>query len=85
MKYDDLINDTLNQNKLIKINDKFYLTTYQVEVLKKYQIPYESCNSLNEIIFYIEDILNEDTNDVEDLENISTMLAENDYYQNYKK
>lgn len=85
MDYQKIINDTVNQNKLVSIQNKFYLTVYQIEVLKKYQIPYETCNSINEIIFYIEDILNEDTNDYEDLENISQSLSETDYYQNYKK
>ncbi len=85
MKYDHLLEDILNQNELTKINDKVYLTRYQMEVLKKYNIPYESCGSIGEIIFYIEEILNEDTNDFEDLESVSSALAESDYYQNYKK
>lgn len=85
MKYNDLINETLNKNKLVKINDKLYLTAYQIEVLEKYQIPYQTCNRVGEIIFYIEDILNEDANDLEDLESISSALSEMDYYANYKK
>lgn len=85
MKYDDLINEILSQNKKIEINGKFYLTSYQIEVLEKYKIPYASCNSIGEIIFYIEDILNEDNNNAEDLENVSSSLAESDYYLNYKK
>ena len=85
MNFDAMLNDTLNKNKLVKVNDKLYLTNYQIEVLEKYQIPYQNCNSINEIIFYMEEILNEDGNEYEDLENISANLAENDYYQNYNK
>lgn len=80
-----LFNNLLEENKLIKISDKIYLSAYQIKILKKYQIPYETCNSINEIIFYIEDILNEYGNDFEDLENISITLAEIDYYSNYNK
>ena len=85
MNYETIINNIAEKNKLIKVNEKITLTNYQIEVLEKYQIPYSTCNSINEIIFYIEDILNEDSNDCEDLENISTTLAEVDYYYNYKK
>lgn len=85
MNYNELIKHTIENNKLVKINDKITLTTYQIEVLEKYQIPYNTCNNINEIIFYIEDILNEENNDFEDLESISATLAEADYYNNYKK
>ena len=85
MKYDALINETIKKNQLVKINNELYLSNYQIEVLKKYQIPFEGCQSINEIIFYIEEILNEDNNDLEDLENVSISLTEQDYYQNYKK
>lgn len=85
MKYDHLLADIISQNELKKVNDKVYLTNYQMEVLKKYNIPYESCASIGEIVFYIEEILNEDTNDFDDLESVSSSLAESDYYQNYRK
>lgn len=85
MKYDKLIKETINKNKLIQINNNIVLTSYQIEILDKYKIPYYECNSVNEIIFYIEEILNQDSIDLEDLENVSTSLAENDYYQNYHK
>ena len=78
-----MIQETINQNKLIQLNEKIYLNYNQIEVLKKYRIPYENCTSINEIIFYIEELLEED--EYEDLENISKSLAEIDYYKNYKK
>jgi len=83
MNYEKIINSTISKNKLIKINEKIYLTKEQIEILKKYQIPYH-CNSLNELIFYIEEILQENP-DFEDLENLSLSLAEIDYYSNYRK
>ena len=77
------IQETINQNKLIQVNEKIYLSYNQIEVLKKYKIPFKNCTSINEIIFYIEELLEE--NEYEDLENISQSLAEFDYYKNYKK
>lgn len=85
MDYEIMINDLVKEHELIKVNERITLTQYQKEVLEKYQIPYNTCNSMNEIIFYIEDILNEDCIDCEDLESVSTTLAEVDYYSNYKK
>lgn len=41
------LNDLLNNidfesNKLVKINNKLYLTNYQIEILNKYNIDYKS-------------------------------------------
>lgn len=83
MKIDKIIQETLNKNKLVKVNEKIYLTTYQIEILKKYQIPYESCNTINEIVYYMEELLEEE--EYEDLENVSLSLSEMDYYHYYKK
>lgn len=84
MNYDNLINETIEKNKLIQIKENIYLTQYQIDILKKYQIPYESCNSINEIIFFVEELL--ETGDyLEDLETVSESLGEFDYYNNYKK
>ncbi len=85
MKYDDILNSFITDNKKVKIHDHLYLSNYQISVLKKYQIPYETCKSVNEIIYYIEDILNEETNHLEDLEQVSLSLGEIDYYENYRK
>lgn len=85
MDYEYIINDNIEKNRLIKINDKIYLNVNQIEVLKKYQIPYETCSSFNELIFYIEEVLNECDLEMEDLENVSLTLSELDYYQNYHK
>ena len=83
MKIDKIIQETLNKNKLVKVNEKIYLTTYQIEILKKYQIPYESCNTINEIVYYMQELLEDE--EYEDLENVSLSLSEMDYYHYYKK
>lgn len=84
MIYDEFVDNVLKQNKFIKVNDKITLKESQIEILKKYQIPYETCNSINEIIYLVEEILETDSN-IGDLENVSTSLSEFDYYNNYRK
>lgn len=82
------INDLLNEvdfksNKLVKINNKLYLTNYQIEILNKYNIDYENLGSLSSIIYVAEEILEED--DYEDLDEIIRELAERNYYENTNK
>ena len=82
------LNDLLNNidfesNRLVKINNKLYLTNYQIEVLNKYNIDYKSLGNLSSIIYVAEEILEED--DYEDLDEIIKELAERNYYENTNK
>ena len=82
------LNDLLNEvdfksNKLVKINNKLYLTNYQIEILNKYNIDYENLGSLSSIIYVAEEILEED--DYEELDEIIRELAERNYYENTNK
>lgn len=79
---DDIIKETHDSLTLNKINDDLYLTNKQIEVLDRYDIDYEN-KSINELIYEIEDILNE--NDYEDLEEVSLGLSEFNYYHNTNK
>ena len=54
------------------------------ETAKKYNINYEKCISTDELIFEIEEYLNED-GDASDLENLSSRLAEYKYYYETNK
>ena len=79
----ELLNDIhFNKNKLVKVNEKLYLTNYQIEVLNKYEIDFQNLN-LSSIIFLGEEILEED--DYEDLDEIIKELAERNYYENTNK
>ena len=60
-----------------------YLSDNQIEVLRKYDINYEKYTNLNSLIFEIEEILNEQ--ELEDLEEVSSKLAELNYYNNTNK
>lgn len=82
---DDLVSNLdFKSNSLVDLGKGFLLTNYEIGVLDKYSINYKNCNSLKEILFYIEDILNEDSS-LDDLENISKSIAERDYYINSNK
>lgn len=82
------LNDLLNNidfesNRLVKINNKLYLTNYQIEILNKYNIDYKSLGNLSSIIYVAEEILEED--DYEDLDEIIKELAERNYYEKTNK
>ena len=82
------LNDLLNNidfesNRLVKINNKLYLTNYQIEILNKYNIDYKSLGNLSSIIYVAEEILEED--DYENLDEIIKELAERNYYENTNK
>ena len=80
----ELLNDIdFNKNKLVKVNEKLYLTNYQIEILNKYNIDYKSLGNLSSIIYVAEEILEED--DYEDLDEIIRELAERNYYENTNK
>ena len=62
------------------------LTNMEIDVLKRYGVDYEKCSTLKEIIYLVEDILNEDdSSDMDELEYISSTISERDYYQNTNK
>ena len=79
----ELLNDIdFNKNKLVKVNEKLYLTNYQIEVLNKYEIDFQNLN-LSSIIFLGEEILEED--DYDDLDEVIRELTERNYYENTNK
>lgn len=85
-KVEDLVIETIHDNSLVKINDKLYLKQYQIEVLDYYHIEYQKCASISEILFLIEDILeNEEVEDRDLLEEVATSLQEFNYYHNTNK
>lgn len=88
MKEDFDINKLANEldftsNALKKVNDKLYLTNYQIDVLKRNEINPENYHSLKEIIYLAEEAY-EETLD-EELEIILDQLSERNYYENTNK
>ena len=69
---------------LVKRSNGLLLSNNDVSILDKYNIDYNSCKSLGELIFLIEDYL-EDSDELVDLEELSNKLSEFNYYQNTDK
>ena len=85
MEYDiDSIIDDLdfNSNSINDI-DGLLLTNKEIEILERYDIDYNNCSSLKDIIYMIEDILSEE--EIEELDLISQSISERDYYLNTNK
>lgn len=83
---DSFVKKTIKDNKLNKINN-IYLSNKQMSILKKYKINYENVLSINELVFKIEEYINENYSfqDLGDLENLSLELSEFNYYYNTNK
>ena len=68
---EDIITEVdIDKNIPKKRNNNLVLRDSQIEILKKYNINYETHTSLKSLIFEIEEILNYET-DLEDLEEMS--------------
>ena len=70
-------------NSLNNVNG-LLLTNKEIEILDRYNIDDKKCISLKEVIYLIENTLDEEE-DTEDLELISQSISERDYYQNTNK
>ncbi len=79
------IDDLYDQKYMHKeIKKNIFLSDNQIEILNSYGInPYE-CSSIEDIIFKIEEVL-EDETDADDLENVESEISEFNYYANTNK
>lgn len=75
-----LNNIDFDNNKLIKINNNLYLTNNQIEILKRYNIDYETSTSLRDLMIKIEDILDYEE-DIPELVDLLDKLSERNYYE----
>lgn len=83
---DDILNDVISNNKFSVTNNGLMLTEYEKSVLDRYHIDYDKCSTLKQLLYEIETIFSEDTSsDLDDLDYISSKIAERDYYQNSNK
>lgn len=71
-------------NSFVDIGNGLLLTNKEIDILNRYDIDYKSCISLKEILYKIEDVINEE-DDILELDMISSSIAERDYYQNTNK
>lgn len=89
MDFDRYLKDVSNHldfcsNSLVDIGNGLLLTNKEIEVLKNYNIPYNNCKNLKELIFLLEGAIDE-YDDSEDLLEIESSISERDYYLNTNK
>lgn len=65
-----------------KQKNGLFLSQEQVEILEENNIDYLKCKSLQELIYTIEQYMNDENYDI--LNNLLDVLQERNYYQNYK-
>ena len=83
MDIDAIANSIDYEKNMHKKINNMLLTNNQIEILEKYNINYNNCNSMNELLYFIDEILDEMDN--EELERISLEIAETNYYMNTNK
>jgi len=81
----ELTKEVYDDKDMLKMRGNgIYLSDSDVEVLNRYDINYQKYGSLSSLLFDIEEVLNEDS-DLSDLEEVSSKLAEMNYYNNTNK
>lgn len=88
MNFDDYIKTIdsgldFTSNQLNNVNG-LLLSNKEMAVLKDYDINYSSCNNLKEVIYLIEEKIDE-YDSPDDLLEISDSISERDYYANTNK
>lgn len=85
-KVKELIDNTISNHHFVKVNGNLYLKKYQIELLEYYHIDYKNCGSITEILFLIQNIMEEEeVEDYEKLDELASSLQEFQYYYNTNK
>ena len=80
-KLDLNIDDIIKTEKsFIKKHKNIYISDEQIDILKKYNININNYKNLNELMYDIEDFLNNSYEELDDLEWVSQTLSEYNYY-----
>ena len=83
---EDEITKDIQKNMLKKLDNGLLLSDFHIEVLEKYGFDYRKYGSIEELIFEIEEYLNEEgDSDCGDLDYVSADLQERNYYINTNK
>ena len=87
MLFDNLDdNDLYANDKDFHIKHKnFYITKKQIEILEKYDIDINNFTNIGDLLFDIEEYLNDTDIPADDLEWVSESLSEFNYYNNTNK
>ena len=69
----------------LKKHNNIYISDEQINILRKYDINIDKYSNLNELVYDIEEYLNDSYDELEDLEWVSQTLSEYNYYNNTNK
>ena len=83
MENSDEIVKEIEKNMLKNRDNGLLLSDEHIEILERYGFDYKKYSSINELIYDLEEYLNE--TEVDELENILYSLAEFNYYNNTTK
>lgn len=83
----NLDNDEIiaSEKKFMKNHNNIYISDEQLEILNKYNINIDNYKSISELIYDIEEYLNDSYSELDDLEWVSQTLSEYNYYNNTNK
>ena len=74
------------EGNMLKKEGNLLLSSNEIKVLERYDINYKTCHNMHELIYLIEEYLdNSDENSLDDLEEISINISERNYYMNTNK
>ena len=74
-----------NDSKFLKKHNNIYISEDQINILKKYNIDINNYKNISELLYDIEEYLNNSYSDLDDLEWVSETLSEYNYYNNTNK
>ncbi len=86
--FNEIINSLdFELDELKQIKKNIYLNNREMQILKMYDIDFQNCVDMNDLLFKIDNVLNDlyDNYDIEDLEWVSSSISERNYYMNTKK
>ncbi len=83
---EDYITSDIKKNMLKKLDNGLLLSDAHIEILERYGFDYKKYGSIEELIYEIEDYLNDEgDSDMQDLDWVSSDLSERNYYANTNK
>lgn len=86
--FNEIINSLdFELDELKQVKKNIYLNNREMQILKMYDIDFQNCVDMNDLLFKINNVLNDlyDNYDIEDLEWVSSSISERNYYMNTNK
>lgn len=86
--FNDIINSLdFELDELKQVKKNIYLNNREMQILKMYDIDFQNCVDMNDLLFKIDNVLNDlyDNSNMEDLEWVSSSISERNYYMNTNK